>query len=105
MKTIPFGKLLTLFNIRSNKSFVIEVDKDSPNEDAVATVKDLQDMLYKCPKSARVAFGVNEGGNMRLLLDTFLHYNQELNEVVLYPFNRPTVEEDKDLPDEDIESE
>jgi len=88
---VPFGKILSLLKIRSKSSFVIELDKDSPDEDNVATVKDLRDMLAKCPRNARVAFGVNEDGNMRLLIDSFLHYNRDLNEVVLFPFNRPSV--------------
>jgi len=98
---MPFGSLLNVFRPRSSKSFEIELEKEN-NEDRVALVGDLQDMLSRCPRDAKVAFGVNEGGNMRLLIDTFLHYNQDLNEVVLYPFNRPTAEVDMDIPpDED----
>lgn len=98
---IPFGKLLNLFSIKPKQSFQIEVEKDHETEENVALVRDVQDMLSKCPKDARVSFGVNEGGNMRLLLDTFLHYNRDLNEVVLYPFNRPSADVDMEIPEED----
>ena len=99
---IPFGKILSFLKLRSKQSFVVEVDKKA-DEENVATVRDLKDMLSRCPNNARVAFGVNEGGNMRLLLDTFLHFNRDLNEVVLYPFNRPTVEDHIIQEDEDTE--
>ena len=94
---MPFGSIMNIFKSRPSRSFEIELEKET-NEDHVARVGDILDMLSRCPKDAKVAFGVNEGGNMRLLIDTFLHYNHDLNEVVLYPFNRPTEEVDMDIP-------
>ena len=93
---LPFGKIWNLIKPVPSQSFQIEVEKDHETEENIALVRDLQDMLSKCPRDARVTFGVNEGGNMRLLLDTFLHYNKDLNEVVLYPFNRPSTEVEMD---------
>jgi len=100
---VPFGKIIRFFSGSKNKDFIIELEKDDPGEENVATARDLRTMLSRCPQDARIAFGVNEGGNMRILLDTFMHYNHSLNEIVLYPFNRPTSEEMNPL-DEDIES-
>ena len=98
----PFGKIIRLLSGSKKSDFVVELDKDGPGEENVATARDLREMLSRCPQDAKVAFGVNEGGNMRILLDTFLHYNKTLNEIVLYPFNRPTADE-VNPPDESTE--
>lgn len=72
------------------RDFTLEFQRDEIELDNNANVGSLVDMLKQCPRDATITFGVNEDGNMRIRMDNVVQYNADLNEVVLYPFDRPT---------------
>jgi hypothetical protein len=75
---------------KMRRDFTLEYQRDEIELDNNANVGSLVDMLKQCPRDATITFGINEDGNMTIRIDNVVQYNADLNEVVVFPFDRPT---------------